>query len=229
MKKQIVITAMLLMIVTLCYSQQQQQGQQIKQKVKDIFGFEGSTLSGQVIPKYKVKSEGSSLKMLETDDLSGCVIPKKISELMGGTTFKLYKFDKNMTASATSMGFTGTITGKQMLFVQDYVRWQNVTCNGVVKRVGIGLRCFIFVESFKGSLGGTLPSIAASVELGRAKAMYELTSLGFGIDGPTIADGLQPQGDYTVENFAKLAVGFSNTLKLLSNSSTMAIQPVILP
>lgn len=195
----------------------------------------GETLSAGTLSKYtdaktlETKGPGD-LAVLETPEVAGCVYPTRIVQLGSGTELKLYKFDKNMSASASAMGFSGEIGKKQMLFIQDYIRYGMVDCKGVKKKVGIGLRCYIHVTSFKGKVGYTqLPGIAANVELGNAECSFELKSLGFGIDGSVLAEGLNPQGEYNVENFAKVSATFSNVLKLLNNNSAMEIHPVDLP
>ena len=128
------------------------------------------------------------------------------------------------------MGFTGNIGKNQLLIVQDFVRFKKSQCNGSEKKLGIGLRCFIHVTSFKGKLSyASMPGIAASVQLDRAKASYELSTLGFAVDGRLLASGLQPQGDYNVENFGKLAVTFNKVLENLNADNPMEIDPVVLP
>lgn len=206
------------------------------QEAKVIFDSAGGKpLGSDTIPKYKTeknnivgKDEG--FEVLSTEIPASCVLPTRIGDLNGGVDFKIYKFDQNTSAGASAMGFTGEIGKKQMLFIQDFTRYDYVTCDGKKTKVGIGLRCFIHVTSFKGKLAySSLPGIAANVQLERAKCTFDLKALGFGIDGSVLAEGLQTQGDYTVENFGKLAVVFNNVLKLLNSNSTMVIRPVELP
>ena len=185
-----------------------------------------------VQPVEKTKA-GKSLFLITftTEEKRDCPkLPTAISQLNSGAGFKIFKFDQQSSAGAKALGFEGSIERKQMVLVQDYTRYTIIDCNGTKKKIGIGLRCIIHVVSRKGKVGYTsLTGIAANVELGKAKATYELYSLGFGMDGSVIAEGLNPQGDYTVENFGKLAVTFNNVLKTLNNSSKMIINPVELP
>ncbi|AUD00884.1 hypothetical protein [Spirosoma pollinicola] len=186
------------------------------------------------VPKFKESindSDSSQLAHLVNEAAPVCSAPQSISSLNSGTDFKVYKFDKDLAASATAMGFTGSIGKKEMVFIEDYIRYSFVNCAGKRVKMGIGLRCFIHVKSLRGKLATTsLPSVAASVELGRANASFELKALGFGIDGDVLADGLQSSaGEYNVDNFGKLAVTFNNTLKLLKSGSNLNISPVELP
>lgn len=206
------------------------------QDLKAIYdSASGTTLKPDAVPKYEeskstLTNKSQDFSILTSVVPSTCILPTSIGSLNSGVDFKIYKFDQSLNASAAAMGFSGSIDKKQMLFVQDFVRYDYIECNGKKQKVGIGLRCFIYVTSFKGKLGyTTLPGIAANVELGRAKASFELKALGFGVDGSVLAEGLQPQGDYTVENFGKLAVVFNNVLKLLNSNSTMTIKPVEFP
>lgn len=153
-------------------------------------------------------------------------LPTRVADLIGGSELNIYKFDQSTSASASYMGFSGAIGKKEMLFIQDYIRYRNVTCGSETKKMGVGLRCFIHVKSLKGKISATLPAIAASVELSRARSTFSLKTLGFGVDGSVLAQGLSSDGDYNVDNFGKLAVTFNNVLKLLDASSTIQIQPV---
>lgn len=197
---------------------------------------QGQVLDKDSVPKYiKMVPQADATQEIQIEHLSsdfaeGCDLPSAINQLHGGVDFKIYKFDQNMSVAANAMGFDGNIGRKQMVFIQDFVRYDYITCNGQRTKVGIGLRCLIHVKSFKGKLGySNLPAIAASVELGRAQASFELKTLGFGIDGSILADGLPPEGEYTVENFGKLAVVFSNVLKTLNASNNLEIRPVEFP
>ncbi len=207
-----------------------------EQEVKSVYdGATGKILGGDTIPKYKIQKnnlvgKADNFEFLTTDIPVNCVLPKKVGDLNGGVDFKIYKFDQNSSAGASAMGFSGEIGKKEMLFIQDFIRYDYITCDGKKIKVGIGLRCFIHVTSFKGKLAySSLPGIAANVQLERAKCSFDLKALGFGIDGSVLAEGLQAQGDYNVENFGKLAVVFNNVLKLLNSNSTMIIKPVELP
>lgn len=205
--------------------------------VSSVFQEAEGTLLSENVPSYNEIAPNSSLKSnkitlpeLQTNTLNNCVIPNRINQLLGGTSIKLYKFDKNNSASANAFGFTGEIGKKQMLFVQDYLRYDYINCGNQKKKVGIGLRCYIFVSDFKGKVGyNNLPGVAANVELNNAQCSYELKSLGFAIDGSVLAEGLNPEGEYNVENFGKLAATFNNVLKLLNGSNPMDIRPVELP
>lgn len=157
-------------------------------------------------------------------------LPTAISQLNSGAGFEMYKFTSDASASASAMGFSGSIGKKEMLIIQDYVRYKLVDCDGAQKKIGIGLRCFIHVKSIKSKFGGSLPNIAASAQLDMASATFSLKSLGFGMDGSLIAEGLGSQGDYNVDNFGKLAITFNNVLKTLNASNTtISISPVELP
>ncbi len=172
----------------------------------------------------------NAVPMITSTNNANCTaLPTTIADLNSGAEFNLYTFNQSTSASASGMGFNGTIGAKELLIVQDYVRWVNTNCDGATKKYGIGIRCFIHVKSAKGKLEGSLSGIAASVELGRANATFNIKALGFGIDGSVISAGLSPAGEYNVENFSKLAVLFNETLKTLNANTTMSINPVELP
>lgn len=204
------------------------------QGFKDLFkSVKGVELDSSGIVKYNVGAKGQNEKIqrLATDRIPGCAgLPTAISGLNSGSGYEFYKFTKDRSAEASFMGFGGSIGKKEMLLIQDYVRYQNVVCNGVNKRVGIGLRCYIHVKGIKASFKGSYADIAANAQLNDMTANFSLKSLGFAMDGDLIADGLIGESDYNVDNFGKLAVTFTNVLKTLKNSnSSLVIDPVELP
>jgi hypothetical protein len=183
---------------------------------------------------HYTKATGQGQKSLATlvmpeDALTNCTgLPGKIEDLNSGSGFSIYKFTSSNSASAKAFGFEGSIGKKELLIIQDYVRFKNVTCNGETKKLGIGLRCFIHVKGIKGKLGGALSSVAASVELDRASGEFNIVSLGFGIGGDVVGD-LPTQGEYNVDNFGNLAIVFNNVLKTLKDKGNVVIDPVVLP
>ncbi|MGI4744255.1 MAG: hypothetical protein ACRYG7_54595 [Janthinobacterium lividum] len=191
--------------------------------------YQNATSGEKSTAKFK-DSNSTKLRILLDPESNTCSAPTRIAELTSGGKLKIYKFDQNMAASASAMGFTGTIGKNELLLVQDFVRFKMSQCDGSAKKVGIGLRCFIHVTSFKGKLAyASPPGIAASVQLDRAKASYELSTLGFAVDGRLLASGLDAQGEYNVENFGKLAVTFNKVLENLNADNPMQIDPVVLP
>jgi hypothetical protein len=184
------------------------------------------------IPYKKVIAQGSAALPMLVQDVApvgcGADMPKKIEDLNSGAGFNLYKFTSDNQATAKAFGFDGSIGKNELLVIQDYVRYKNVTCNNQLKKFGIGLRCFIHVKSLKGKLAATLPGIAASVELSRAQGQFNLAALGFAFGGDSISD-LPTQGEYNVNNFGNLAIVFNNVLKTLKDGGNVKIDPVELP
>ncbi|MFV8343579.1 hypothetical protein [Flavobacterium sp. XS2P39] len=176
------------------------------------------------------KDEASLIPQLVTEPLGCTALPTAITQLNSGSGYEYYKFTQEGSAEASFMGFGGSIGKKEMLLIQDYVRYQEVTCNGVKKRVGIGLRCYIHVKGIKASFKGSYADIAANAQLSNMSANFSLKSLGFAIQGDLIADGLAGENDYNVDNFGKIAITFTNVLKTLNNNNTgLVVSPVELP
>lgn len=201
--------------------------------VKEVFNkFAAKTIETGKVPKYEVvkggtRALGSGVEQLKTDNTSSCPVLTKLIELNSGAEYNVYKFDQSMQAGLQAMGFNGSLSKHELLFVEDYVRYK--ICNQDHKRYGIGLRCFIHVTSVKGKLSySSLPAIAANVELNNAKATFNIKSLGFAFDGSLLA-GTPVTGDYNVDDFGKLAVIFTNVAKLLTDDSKISFSPVELP
>lgn len=204
-----------------------------KEQMDTIFNKQAKTINQKNLVKYtSVAGQGAETKidLLSTESPTGCAaFPTKISELSDGSDFEYYKFTSDRSADAKLFGFGGNIDQNEILIVRDYVRYKFVDCGGIKKKYGIGLRCFLEVKKLKGSVSATLPNIAASVQLNKGNAIYTLKSLGFAIGGDIIADGLAGQGDYNVDNFAKIEMTFTNVLKTLTDSSKVKFSPVELP
>jgi hypothetical protein len=202
------------------------------QDISETFSkLPGEELKNSAIAYKIIKPEVGSkaLDKIISLPLTNCgVIPTRIADLISGTDYFYYKFDKDNSAGASAMGFTGSIGKKELLIVRDFVRYKKLACQEGSKYVGIGLRLFIHIKSFKGKIGGSLSNIAANVELNNASATFSIKSLGFAIEGDVIADVIS-EADYTVENFAKLAVLHSYVLKTLKSDNPMIVDPVELP
>jgi len=201
--------------------------------VKTVFDqFAAKKVDVTKIPKYTVakggtRDVGSGVQQLTTVNSGTCPVLTKITDLNSGSEFNIYKFDQSMSAGLQAMGFNGSLSKNELLFVEDYVRYK--ICDQDHKRYGIGLRCFIHVKSFKGKLSyASLPAIAANVELNNAKATFNIKSLGFAFDG-SLLSGSPVTGDYNVDDFGKLAVIFTNVAKLLTDDSKLSFSPVELP
>lgn len=61
-------------------------------------------------------------------------LPTTIGQLNSGAGFEMYKFTSDASASASAMGFTGSIGKKELLIIQDYVRYKIVNCDGAQKK-----------------------------------------------------------------------------------------------
>jgi hypothetical protein len=200
-----------------------------------VDSFEGKQISTFKAGELKAIGPKDTKEVVAIDKLTNsvapiCSIPTAIAGLNSGAGYEVYKFTSDASASAAAMGFTGSIGRKELLVIRDYVRYQIVDCGGTEKKFGIGLRMFIHVKSIKSKLTGSFANIAAAAQLDQGSATYTLKSLGFGMEGDMLAEELDGQGDYNVDNFGKIAITFNNVLKTLkSDNSQLKISPVELP
>jgi hypothetical protein len=191
-----------------------------------------------VLPKYIVhaaaKSKSNNLDVLVTAtdncaDLENTLKKLTIGDLNSGSGYEYYKFTKDNSAGASFMGFGATLDNKHLLIIKDYVRYTFISCNGVKKRYGIGLRSYILINTTNTKITGSLANVAANVQLGKAQASYNMESLGFAVNGDQFAEDTGA-GDFNVDNFSKVFVSYSNALKTLSDKNKdMKISAVELP
>jgi hypothetical protein len=197
----------------------------------------GKILTPKEVVKYTAvatKSDTSALDQLKTtvdcSDVQAALLKMKLKDLNSGAGFEYYKFTSDQSASASFMGFSGSFAKNDLVVIQDYVKYVFLTCGGVKKRYGVGLRCFIHINTTNTKITGSLAAVAANVQLGKANATFELKSLGFAVGGDVIANGLSGQSDYNVDDFAKILVTYTNVLKTLTDSNTtLSMNPVELP
>jgi hypothetical protein len=72
-------------------------------------------------------------------------------------------------------------------------------------RWGVGLRVLLHVSEIKGGLSLNFGMVGAAVQLGYAKALYEIDGIGIGLDGMQIVLGeIHAVGDFSAETYFKI-------------------------
>jgi len=115
--------------------------------------------------------------------------------------------------SYTEKQASGTLDGK-IIFA---TRW------------GAGLRVAIRVSIAKADFQLTVPSVAAAVQLQRARARYEIQGLGIGVDGLAIVlKNLPPLADFTLDTYNKLNGEVLRALGqyIVDNKASLTPEPI---
>lgn len=187
-----------------------------------------SSLKYNSLMKENIK--GENLEFLVSGTPDSCQVPKDLSDLNSGMEHNLFKFDGKSADKARDFGFNGTLKNTELLFIQDVIRYKNIKCGAETKKVGVGLRCFIYVKNIKRNLNfNKLETIAANSELSQIDATFSLKILGIlPTDIIPMKDLDFMTGNYDVNNFRILASIFekftSPTFK-----EKWTIKPVLLP
>jgi hypothetical protein len=96
-------------------------------------------------------------------------------------------------------------------------------------RWGVGLRIALRVSDIKTELSGNFGAVAAAVELGAAKARYEIRGLGLGIDGLVIVlDSLSTLADFNYDTYYKVNTQVLKNLAdyIRANKATLKAVPI---
>ena len=108
-------------------------------------------------------------------------------------------------SAAAHLGFPiAALSGdiKQDLLIFGTSRWTDVDSgDGHVYRFGISLRVLVQVQSVQAELDLTLPTIAASVQLGRAQASAQLIVRGY--NSATLGKLLPPWQSFNVDSYSQ--------------------------
>jgi hypothetical protein len=116
-----------------------------------------------------------------------------------------------------------------MTFTDEYAE-QNVGDAGVIAtRWGVGIRVVLRVTEITANAALNFGLVGAAVELQQARARYEVTGIGIGVDGLIIVlEELPAIGDFRYETYQKLNSTVVKKLAqyLKTNKATLVPQPV---
>lgn len=150
-------------------------------------------------------------------------IPKILKDLNRNEVFASnVSLDAN--ASLSAYGFTGKMGKKDVLIVAYLTKYKDYNCNGVSKRVQVGLKLYVHASDFRVKISSpSLGVIAAATELGLAKAEYKFET--FGLNPDDIYTKL-PSAQFTVDTYAKVITAYDNIIHSLKDSTS--IDPIIM-
>jgi hypothetical protein len=173
------------------------------------------------------------------EDKAMPVLLKETNAPKAYTNFQVVQ-DSIMVSAAAKLQigsiFGGATSGKEQGFYFDAIAFTDEYEQGSLgdkvifaTRWGIGIRIAIRVSEMKTDFSFNLGAIAAAVQLGAARAQYEILGLGMGVDGLTIVlDNVAPISDFTYETYLavkeKVVKGLSDYIK--QNSATLSPQPI---
>ena len=156
--------------------------------------------------------------------------PRQMKDLTDGLEVRHVYFNKDSNVDLTLFGWLGPkLENKQVLIMSDFLQHKNTLCtDGKVRKYGVGVRMFLFVSKKRKKVSLELPKLAANVELNRAKATYELKTLG--LVGDKVLDALPKSGEFNVENYANVIKAVDNIIRLAKdNTDGVIITPQLIP
>lgn len=127
--------------------------------------------------------------------------------------------------------FSGSLNYGDRAFYLDATmfadKYAEIPGNTVVgTRWGVGVRVLLHVTDIKGSIGVGLGPISAAVELGQAKALYEID--GMGIEGgmDIVLSELQNFGNFDMQTYFKIASAVIPKLGQYMRENPSKLKPV---
>jgi hypothetical protein len=135
-----------------------------------------------------------------------------------------FESDASFAGSLSQGLFSGSGGGRRLVVVEDFYRGKYCTApSGERLLYGAAVRLRVGISEIKAEMKLTLPFIAASAEVGSARAFYHLSVKGY--TGPNIAELIPEPGDFNVETYVGLMDKITKIQKLLT-SDTANIKPV---
>jgi hypothetical protein len=153
--------------------------------------------------------------------------------------FNVIQDDISISAASTlKIGsiFGGSANFKSRAFYFDAIAYTDKYEEGNVDdklifatRWGIGLRIVLNITKIETDFDFNLGSISAAVELGKARAKYEISGIGLGIDGLNIVlENISPLHDFTFGTYDALKKKVIPKLNkyIEDNKTTLTPQPI---
>jgi hypothetical protein len=190
----------------------------------DNFMANSSILSRQQ-PELRTLPE-NSISSIALDDSAGTTIcgkevPSKLSDLN-----QTDRYVTNVTGSVSSdlqlPGLRTKLDKKEVLVISDFMKYKNFICDGMNKRVAVGMRIYIRVKNYDFKNGVNLPRLAASVELGHGTATC-WTHL-YGVESDNMYANLAPT-TFGVDTYSRVINAFDDIIHGLRGD--MKIDPLI--
>jgi hypothetical protein len=126
-----------------------------------------------------------------------------------------FESDATFAGSLAQGLFSANASGRRIVVVEDFYRGKH--CLGPSDQrilYGSAVRLRVGVSNFTGDIKLTLPFIAASAEVGSARAQYHLSVRGY--KGTAIAELIPEPGDFDVQSYVGLIEKIAAIQKLIT-------------
>jgi hypothetical protein len=164
-------------------------------------------------------------------------IPKTLADLTSGLTFRYYRFNGSMKASMQAFGIasSGVDTDTDFIVI-DYLQYKDCVCDGLPPiRYAAGLRTelkFVKLSSrTEFNSIGSMPQIAAQVQLGQTKVTFSMKSIG--LTGPAVRFNIPSEMDFNVVSYREFqnAIEFLRGLEIEEKvpENKLKVDPVMIP
>lgn len=164
-------------------------------------------------------------------------IPKKLSDLTSGLTYRYYRFNGTMKASMQAFGIaSGDADSETEFIVIDYLQYKDCHCDGLPTiRYAVGLRTELKFTKLNSKVEfnsiGSMPQLAAQVQLGQTKVTFSMKSIG--LTGPEVRFNIPSEMDFNVSSFREFqnAIEFLRGMEIPDRVDTnkLYVDPVMIP
>lgn len=171
-------------------------------------------------PAKEIKNKIGVIRKTCSEDVNK---PTKIEELTGGYDVFYSSFDENIAASLKLIPY-GSISGKDrsIVVVYNFLQYKDDYCNIDNKDYpvlwGSGVQMTLHIKSRKRNLKTTaMAGLAAAVDYNRAHVEYRLKTIG--IIGDPVRFRVATQGEFNVDNYAKIISNVDEIIRLMGDSA----------
>lgn len=148
--------------------------------------------------------------------------PQKMDDLTGGYDLFFSSFEEEVAASLHLIPF-GSISGNNhsLVVVYNFLQYKKDYCSNNGKDYpvlwGSGVQMTLHIKSRKrGIKTTTMAGLAAAVDYNRAQVEYRLRTIG--IIGDPVRFRVATQGEFSVDNYAKIISNVDEIIRLMSDS-----------
>lgn len=153
---------------------------------------------------------------IEQNLCSGIPIPKLLKDLNENDVYSS-NVSLSINTSLSAYGFTGSMNKKDILTVAYFTKFKDYDCDGITTRAQVGIKLYVHATDLKVKLSSpSLPTVAAAVELGLAKAEYRIQT--FGINPDKFYTKL-PSAQFNVETYSKVISSYDNIIHSLNDDT----------
>jgi hypothetical protein len=179
-------------------------------------------------PAEKIKNDLGAVRKVCSENSDK---PTEINDLTGGYDLFFSSFEEEVAASLNLIPY-GSISGnnRSLVVIYNFLQYKKDYCSNDGKDYpvlwGSGVQMTLHIKSRKRSMKTTtMAGLAAAVDYKRAQVEYRLKTIG--IIGDPVRFRVATQGEFSVDNYAKIISNVDEIIRLMSDSDVTVTPQLI--